>query len=133
MAKEFHLELDDSINEIFDEASGNSFLALRRLRWSENSDFRLDIRKWFTNSDGEEIAGKGVSFLTEEGPANLIEALLRNGYGDTLKTLNGIKDRDDFLVSVKQILEENNIDINLVELPTIDSIDGDYYDPKSIL
>ena len=133
MAKEFHLELDDSVNEIFDEASGNSFLALRRLRWSENSDFRLDIRKWFTNSDGEEIAGKGVSFLTEEGPANLIEALLRNGYGDTLKTLNGIKDRDDFLVSVKQILNENNIDINSVELPTIDSIDGDYYDPKSIL
>lgn len=133
MPKEFHLELDESINEIFDEASGNSFLALRRLRWSENSDFRLDIRKWFTNSDGEEIAGKGVSFMTDEGPANLVECLLKHGYGDTIKTLNGIKDRDDFLISVKQVLQENNMDIDSVEVPSIDCIDGEYYDPKSIL
>jgi hypothetical protein len=134
MPREFNLEIDPSINEIFDEASGNSFLALRKLRWSDNSPFRLDVRKWFTNAQGEEIAGKGVSFITEEGPENLIEALLKHGYGDTRKTLNGIKDRDDFLVAVKEVLTENNMDLSSVDI-SIDQLDSSatYYDPKSII
>ena len=132
--KEFNLEIDDSINEIIDEAPGsNSFIALRKLRWSENGKFKLDVRKWFTNSEGEEIAGKGVSFMTDDGPANLIEALLKNGYGDTRKTLNGIKDREDFVVRVKEVLKEKNINLEDVEIPTIDSIEESYYDPRSIL
>ena len=76
-----NLEIDDSVNEVFDEAPGsNSFLALRRLRWSEKGNFKLDIRKWYTNSEGEEVAGKGVSFLTDDGPNNLINALMKHGY-----------------------------------------------------
>ena len=106
---------------------------MRKLRWSENGKFKLDVRKWFTNSEGEEIAGKGVSFMTDDGPANLIEALLKNGYGDTRKTLNGIKDREDFAVRVKEVLKEKNINLEDVEIPTIDSIEESYYDPRSIL
>ena len=132
--KEFNLEIDDSINEIIDEAPGsNSFIALRKLRWNDNGKFKLDLRKWYTNNEGEEIAGKGVSFSTEEGPSNLIEALLKHGYGETRKTLNGIKDREDFPIEVKRILKEKNINIDDIEDPTIDSIDEEYYDPKSIL
>ena len=94
---EFHLEIDDSVNEVFDEGVGNSFLAMRRLRWSEDGQFKLDLRKWITNSEGEEIAGKGFSFITEEGPANLVNCLLKHGYGDTRKTLEGLQDREDFI------------------------------------
>jgi hypothetical protein len=136
MPREFNLELDSSINEIIDEATGgNSFIALRKLRWSETGPFRLDIRKWYTNAQGEEIAGKGVSFISQEGPDNLIEALLKNGYGDTRKTLNGIKDRDDFLVAVKEIIVANNMDLDSVDISSIDQLDSsaDYYDPKSII
>jgi len=134
MAREFNLEIDPSVNEVFDETSGNAFLALRKLRWNESSPFRLDIRKWFTNAEGEEIAGKGVSFMTPEGPENLIQALLKHGYGDTRKTLNGIKDREDFLVCVKEVLMENDMDLDSVDL-SIDQLDGNasFYDPKSIL
>lgn len=132
MAKEFKLEIDDSINEVFDEVTGNSFLALRKLRWTENGPFKLDIRKWFVNSNGEEVAGKGVSFMTEEGPDNLIEVLLKHGYGDTRKTLNGIKDREDFNIAIKEIITENDIDLDSIEIPTLDSADF-FYDPKSIL
>lgn len=132
MAKEFRLEIDDSINEVFDEVTGNSFLALRKLRWTENGPFKLDIRKWFVNSNGEEVAGKGVSFMTEEGPDNLIEALLKHGYGDTRKTLNGIKDREDFNIAIKEIIMENDIDLDSIEIQTLDSTDF-FYDPKSIL
>ena len=132
--KEFNLEIDDSINEIIDEAPGsNSFIALRKLRWNDNGKFKLDLRKWYTNNEGEEIAGKGVSFSTEEGPSNLIEALLKHGYGETRKTINGIKDREDFPIEVKRILKEKNINIYDIEDPTRDSRDEEYYGPKSIL
>lgn len=132
----FNLEIDDSVNEVFDEVSGNSFLALRKLRWTESGQFKLDIRKWYTNSEGEEIAGKGVSFMTEEGPGNLIEALLKHGYGDTRKTLDGIKDREDFLPIVKDILDEKKSDLGeliIERKPSIDDIDESFYDPKDIL
>lgn len=132
MAKEFNLEIDPSLDVVFDELPGNSFLALRKLRWNEKSPFRLDIRKWYTNNEGQEVAGKGVSFMTPEGPDNLIEALLDNGYGDTRKTLNSIKHREDFLPAVKEIIKENNFDLDSVQIPTIDDI-GSFYDPKSIL
>ena len=132
MPREFNLELDPSVDKIFDEAPGNSFLAVRKLRWNQNSEFKLDIRKWFTNSNGEEIAGKGVSFMTPEGPSNLVKALLEIGVAETKPVLDGLKDRDDFLVSVKEVLEENNMDLDSV---TIESKSGvtSYYDPKSIL
>ena len=128
-----NLEIDDSINEVIDELPGNSFIALRKLRWNENATFRLDIRKWYTNSQGEEIAGKGVSFMTDEGPANLIECLLKNGYGDTRKTLAGLQDRPDFLPAVKEIIVEKKIDLDSIELPSLDDIDEEFYDPKSII
>lgn len=133
MAKEFQLELDPSVDEVIDEVPGNSFIALRKLRWSPNAQFRLDIRKWFTSSTGEEIAGKGVSFMTPEGPDNLIEALLKIGCGDTRKTLNGLKDREDFLPNVKQIIIEKGVNLDDIEVPSLDAIDENFYDPKSII
>lgn len=133
MAKELQLELDPSVDEVIDEVPGNSFIALRKLRWTSTGSFKLDIRKWFTNGAGEEIAGKGVSFMTEEGPDNLVEALLKNGYGDTRKTLNGLKDREDFLPNVKQIIIEKGVNLDDVEVPTLDSVDVSFYDPKTII
>ena len=131
--KEFKLEIDSEVDEVIDEVPGSSFIALRKLRWSDSGSFKLDIRKWYTNSEGEEIAGKGVSFMTEEGPDNLIEARLKHGYGDTRKTLNGIKDREDFLPAVKEIITEKGVDFDSIEVPSLDSLSEDFYDPKSIL
>ena len=79
MPREFNLELDPSVDKIFDETPGNSFLAVRKLRWNQNSEFKLDIRKWFTNSNGEELAGKGVSFM-ENDPSWHHAALKQNEY-----------------------------------------------------
>lgn len=131
--REFKLEIDSSIDEVVDEVPGNAFIALRKLRWSDSGPFRLDIRKWYTNSEGEEIAGKGVSFMSEEGPDNLIEALLKHNYGDTRKTLNGIKDREDFLPAVKEIIMEKGVDLDSVEVASIDSLSENFYDPKTII
>ena len=135
MARELQLEIDPSIDEVIDEVPGSSFIALRKLRWSPTSSFRLDIRKWYTNNTGEEIAGKGVSFMTEQGPDNLIQALLKHGYGDTRKTLDGIKERPDFLENVKDVLDEMYSDLGslIVERAPSTNIEELFYDPKSIL
>lgn len=132
--KEFNLELDPSVDEVFDEVPGSSFLALRKLRWNSNSEFKLDIRKWYTKNDGEEIAGKGVSFMTEEGPSNLVNALLHHGYCSTEKVIDGIKNREDFLPIVMKTISER--DPNLLKDPISfqdNGSDGEFYDPKDIL
>lgn len=135
MAREISADINpNGINVVFDEAPGrNSFLALREVRWTPNGNYRLDLRKWFTDSVGNETPGKGVAFMTEQGPSNLIGALLTNGYGDTRQTLDSIKDRDDFLVSVKEVLHDNNMDINSVNIRKHESTSAEFYDPKSIL
>ncbi len=131
MSREFKLEIDDSINEVFDEVPGSSFLALRRLRWNESSPFKLDIRKWYTNNEGEEIAGKGISFMTEDGPDNLIQALLKHGYGDTQKTIDGIKDRDDFVsIAMKAVAEVDTKFAESFAIPVDEPGSGSFYDPK---
>ncbi len=135
MPRELKLEIDPSIDEVIDEVPGNSFIALRKLRWSENGQFKLDLRRWYTTSAGEEVAGKGVSFMTDEGPSNLIQSLLSNGYGDTRKTLDGIKDRDDFLENVKDILDEKKSDLGeliIDKRPTLDDVES-FYDPKEAI
>lgn len=94
-----HLEIDPSLDEVFDEGSGSTFLALRKLRWSETSEFKVDIRKWYVNRDGEEVAGKGVSFLTEDGPTNLAVAMAKHGLIDpVLMTDNMAKTDPEMLV-----------------------------------
>lgn len=130
---EFHLEIDDSINEVFDEGQGNSFLAMRKLRWNESGTFKLDLRKWITNAEGEEIAGKGFSFITEEGPANLVNCLLKHGYGDTRKTLEGIQDREDFVPEAMKILAKKGAISN--DLIPEEYVENDvvFYDPKEML
>ena len=128
---ELKLELEGTVDEVFDELPGNSFLALRKLRWRPDGEFKLDIRKWFTNSDGEEIAGKGISFMTEQGPDNLIMALLKHGYGDTRKTIEGIKDRDDFIPTLSEMIR--NDEIHEFEIPEGEESDTSFYDPKDIL
>ena len=135
MARELQLEIDPSIDEVIDEVPGSSFIALRKLRWSPTSSFKLDIRRWYTSNTGEEIAGKGVSFMTEQGPDNLIQALLKHGYGDTRKTLDGIRERPDFLENVKDVLDEMHSDLGglIVERAPSTDIEELFYDPKSIL
>ena len=132
---EFNLEIDDSINEVFDEGVGNSFLALRKLRWNESTPFKLDVRKWITNSNGEEIAGKGFSFITEDGPNGLVKALLKHNFGDTRDILDSIKTRDDFLYNAKVVLEELGADSGkLIAIKPENSVDEEsFYDPKELL
>ena len=132
---EFNLEIDDSINEVFDEGVGNSFLAMRRLRWNETGTFKIDLRKWITTVDGKEIPSKGFSFITEEGPENLVNCLLKHGFGNTRKTLEGLQDREDFVPEAMRILSKKGAlpEGSSFAIIQDEEDSGSFYDPKEML
>lgn len=137
MPKEFNLELDPDIDEIFDEGVGSSFLAMRKLRWNPDSDFKLDLRKWFTKSTGEEVAGKGFSFITDNGPNELVDVLLKHNYGDTKAVLDEIRHRDDFIPILKTVMIAYAIDPLIYDEQHIDHSDkpiedAAYFDPRDL-
>ena len=89
------------------EEKGSAFLALRKIAWGvgedeeveDEKDIKLDLRKYYSSGSGEKM-NKGVSFMTEEGPSELVHILLEEGYGDTARCLEIIKDRANFKEAV---------------------------------
>ena len=114
-----HFYTHDNMDEIFDE-KGNTFLAMRKIQWCKEGvepdpdKAKLELRKWHMSAEGE-IAGKGFSFLTEEGPHELVNALISNGYGHTNEIIDLLKQRDDFNESVVCNKEDQ---------------DDEYFDPR---
>ena len=108
-------KLYGDLGMIFDE-KGSTFLAMRKVAWfnkdkgiePSEEKAKLDMRKWTANDNGNDIPLKGFSFLTEEGPHSLTEALADNGYGKTPKLLNSLKKREDFEESVKHMYDEED-------------------------
>ena len=111
-------EIVDDFDHIFDE-KGNTFLAFRKISWGGRTP-KYDLRKWYTNADGEETVGKGVGFLTEEGPDELTRVLVETGFGETNELMEILSNREDF--------DYEKYDD---KLSILDSGE-DYYDPKMI-
>ena len=89
-----HQEIIDGFDHILSER-GNTFIALRKVKWSENSDVKLDLRKYVINSDGSEQMMKGCSF-DDNTADELTKVLVETGYGDTNELLDCLKQRPDF-------------------------------------
>ena len=70
---------ENGINEIISER-GDMFLALREVRWSESKPFKLDLRHYKSDEEGD-ITLKGVSF-TDDDADEIVNALIKNGFGD---------------------------------------------------
>jgi len=127
-SKEFIYTVDDSIDEIFDER-GNTVLAIRKVQWGNAKEAKLELRKWYVDID-KETPNKGFSFLTENGPDNLINGLLKHGYGDTIEVLDVLKERADFRAALWATLPRN---IFNTENKKENDILVEYYDPKESL
>lgn len=121
----FEYNIDNEFDFTIDE-KGNSFIALRKVQWGGKGEYKLDIRKWYSSSEGEDVVGKGVSFLTEEGPHELTKVLIDNGFGNTNEILHGLSKREDF----NKYIEALN---NGEDILNINIDDEDYYDPSEIL
>lgn len=119
--KEFNYETDDNKESYIIEEKGNSYTQLAYERWNEDNQFRLALRKFYSSAKGE-TAGKGVTFMTEEGPSELINALLKEGYGnpdDIAKVC--IEDRPDVIGAI--IYNHSHNSESEDDQDTIDSID----------
>ena len=118
----------DKINEVIEE-KGNQFTALRTVQWIKEGDEpdpnkgKLELRRWMIDKDGSEKANKGVVFMTEEGPHQLVEIMVDNNYGNTKNIMKSIIKRQDFKESV----------INLNKDESEESSDGDYFDMRDML
>lgn len=109
------------INRIVEE-KGNQFIRFAQIAWVgddeevEPSKIKYDLRKYTTDAEGKEKMLKGVSFLTDDGPSELTHVLIDEGFGNTTKILDGIKQRKDFKDAVEtsfgtQVKDDSTIDL----------------------
>jgi hypothetical protein len=110
----------------FDE-KGSTFLAMRMIQWvkdgeePDESKAHLELRKWRVTNEGEERADKGFSFLTDNGPHELVKGLIHEGYGKTKEVLEELSHREDFKEAIDHFGEDE------------DSVTGEYYDMRKLL
>ena len=81
---EFKYEVDPEFDYLIEE-KGNQALFFRRVSWN-GRDAKPEIRKWYVDGTSE-TPGKGFSFMTEEGPNELIKTMTELGYGNTEEVL----------------------------------------------
>lgn len=117
----------DGINELVDERN-NTVMMLREVAWNGRAH-HLELRKWVVEENGERPL-RGVAFMSEEGPHNLVNVMTANGFGDTKIILNNLKDRADFdaalieTVGMQKVVEAKNTEYEVTN--------EDYYDPRQV-
>lgn len=117
----------NDINEIIEE-KGNQYTAIRKVQWLKEGEEpdsekgKIEIRKWIIQKDGTEQANKGVVFMTEDGPNQLTEILVKNDYGNTKNLIKSLLKRDNFKESVENLDKDD-----------IDNLDGNYFDMRDML
>ena len=122
----FKYTVDPDLDEVIDER-GNTVVMLRRVAWGDRDFGRPEVRKWHL-SEGKERADKGVTFLTDDGPANLAKMLIRKGFGDTKEYLEVLQEREDFenslidVIGIKKYKAAKEKESNEV-----------FYDPREVL
>lgn len=132
----FKYTIVDGFDKVFDE-KGNNSLRLRQIQWGERDKVYLDMRKWISKDDGSEEIGKGVSFLTDNGPGELINTLIDSGYGNTQEIVKHLSYRDDFIPSISDALGETitpeqleRFKNNVIKYNAEDM--SDVYDPRDM-
>lgn len=123
---EFKYEVDETFDYLIEE-KGNQAIFFRRVSWG-GRDAKPEIRKWYVDGTSE-TPGKGFSFMTEEGPDELVRIMTEIGYGKTEEILLNISKRDDFGISVKKVLGKG---IEEVIDDTADIELEEVYDPRSL-
>lgn len=123
---EFKYEVDPNFDYLIEE-KGNQALFFRRVSWG-GRDAKPEIRKWYVDGTSE-TPGKGFSFMTEDGPNELIKVMTDLGYGNTDEILENISKREDFPIAVKKVLGKGIQEV----VDQYDSVElEEVYDPRSI-
>ena len=132
MARDFTYTMDPNFDYTVDE-KGNTFIALRKIDWGGNGNYKLDLRKYYASESGETMS-KGVSFLTEDGPDELTKVLLETGYGnDTEIAETIIRDRPYIAKRIKDELDNNQFYNKRIEDLEVEIEEETYYDPEELI
>jgi hypothetical protein len=124
----FEYAIIDGVDRTIEEA-GNQFTALRKIKWGDGDKEYLELRRWRNTPDGKEQAAKGCTFMTEEGPSELVNALVDLGYGNTREVLTHLSEREDFRKSLNSVLGKEDELFDESE----GTLEDDYYDPKKLI
>ena len=139
----FSYEIDDKYpSKVFDER-GNKSLQLTKIKWNGKGDFKLQIRNFFSTDGGEQV-GSGVAFLTEDGPNELINALLENGHGDPDEIVQICMEKRPeicgaFLNGFDNLTEQQGQKAIMIFRDTYETLnddkdsDDEYYDPEELI
>lgn len=132
MAKEFSYSVDSDFDYTIDE-KGNTFIALRKIDWGNNGNYKLDLRKYYASESGETMS-KGVSFLTDDGPNELTKVLIETGYGTDNEIANTIiENRPGVLGRIYTALNKNPEIISGLEADDFGEDEENYYDPEELV
>lgn len=119
---------EDGVNEVIDE-KGNMALMLREVAWG-GRDYHLELRKWIVDIDKEQPM-KGCSFITEEGPHNLVDTMVKYGYGHTDTILKELSTRESFEEDLTKVI--GKVKVQKAKESEVTITEDDYLDPKSLL
>lgn len=111
---DFKYEVNPEFDFIIEEV-GDRFMALRKIKWGDSENYKLDLRRYRSSEEGERMEkGKGLSFMTEEGPNELTRILLDQGYGNADEIAEVIKtsrpdiaealENEDELIDIKEAI-----------------------------
>lgn len=129
---EFKYEFDPNFDFIIEEKA-NTYMALRRVKWGNSEEFRLDLRKYRATEQGEQMQ-KGCTFISDEGAHELTKVLLEQGFGRTDDIVNAIKtERPKVFAALVQEIKDIPMDTakELVE----ENLAGqeEYYDMREVI
>lgn len=88
---EKNYEIDESSGQHIIDERGNTYLMLAKYKWFGKGDYKLGIRTFYSTANGETI-GKGISFLTDDGPHELTRVMIQEGYGRLREIVETLKD-----------------------------------------
>lgn len=107
--KPFHFEIDPNFDFVLEER-GNTYTALRKIKWGDKDEFSLDIRKYYATEGGERMA-KGCSLMSRDGADELVKVLISTGYGNDKQIAEAIcANRDEIVARIyDKILSDSDL------------------------
>lgn len=94
----FSYEIDPNFDFTIDEKA-NKFMALRKIKWGNSEEYKLDLRNYVATEEGERML-KGCTFISEEAGHELASVLIKQGYGHIEEIAEAVVSNDELLGAV---------------------------------
>ena len=133
--KPFHFEIDPEFDFVLEE-KGNTYTALRKIKWGDKENYSLDLRKYYATEKGEQMA-KGCSLMTKEGADELTKVLIMQGYGNDKSLADDIcNNRVELAARIYDNIQNNQNLKNTVEDIIVNHLseeDDEYFDLDEVI